>query len=402
MERWLKQEPYSRLAEATGSFVDPWGAVRHKPTSLNPGDPGSIELLCSLYDELLPNFHSDMINVGADEPFELGQGRSRKACAHLGLGRVYLDFLLKIHDGLARRGKTMQFYGDIILHHKELIDELPRDVIALNWGYDAGHPFDEESLVFAQAGVRFYMCPGTSAWNSLGGRWANAGQNILAAARAGQAAGASGMLLTDWGDNGHWQQLPISFPGYLLAAAASWNPTAAESLDVEAAVSRHIFRDDTGNAARALIILGNLYDNSIASLRNCSVLAVLLLLDLQQYHVDKLQQFRGYDFSREQLGITEVLSLVEKADIGAEDANLLKEELRFTADLMAHAIHLGKERFATQRMIVEDIPLSVRKDLMKEIAALIEGFQDLWLKRSRPGGLPDSVGRMLALKASYY
>jgi hexosaminidase len=161
MERWLKHAPYSRLAEATGRYVDPWGGVRHRPTTLNPLDPGSLELLASLYDELLPHFSSGMINVGADEPFELGQGRSREACEQRGAGRVYLEFMLKIHGELARRGRIMQFYGDIILHHPELIKELPRDVIALDWGYEADHPFAEEARLFAQAGLHFYDCPGT-------------------------------------------------------------------------------------------------------------------------------------------------------------------------------------------------------------------------------------------------
>jgi Flp pilus assembly protein TadB len=35
--------------------------------------------------------------------------------------------------------------------------------------------------------------------------------------------GAIGYLVTDWGDNGHWQQLPISFFGLVAGAGFSWN-----------------------------------------------------------------------------------------------------------------------------------------------------------------------------------
>jgi hypothetical protein len=343
-----------------------------------------------------------MLNVGADESFELGQGRSKAVCEQKGVGRVYLEFMLKVHKELSCLGKTMLFFGDIILHHRELIDELPGNAIALDWGYEAAHPFGEESLVFAQAGVKFYVCPGTSSWNSLGGRWRSARENILNAARDGLAGGASGFLLTDWGDNGHWQQLPISYPGYLLAAAASWNPQAAENLDIEAGLSRHIFLDDTGKAAKALLILENLYDTGVVQLRNSSVLAVLLLLDLQQYHVEKLKRFRGYDFSREQAATAEALSLLAEADMQAQDARLLSEELHFTADLMTHAAHLGKKRFATPSLDTKEIHRSVRKDFAEELTVLVERYNELWLKRSRPGGLKDSVGRMVALKSSYF
>jgi hypothetical protein len=401
MGRWLKHERYSGLAEATGCFVDPWGAVRHQPTSLNPQDPGSMDLLRSLYDELLPHFSSNLINVGADEPFELGQGRSRALCERKGTGRVYLEFMEKIHADLARRGKTMLFYGDIILHHMEMIGELPKEVVALDWGYEAVHPFEEETRLFAEAGVQFYVCPGTSSWNSIGGRWNSARQNILNAANAGLAAGASGLLLTDWGDNGHWQQLPVSYPGYLLAAGASWDPRSAAALDIEGGLSRHIFQDDSCCAGRALLDLGNLYNTGIVPLRNASVLAVLLLLDLQQYHVEKLKRFRGYDFAGEQEKIAAALRLLGKADIRADDADLITEELRFTADLMAHAASLGKNRFTTPDLDIHQIPPPVRRELAGQLTALVERYRQLWRKRSRPGGLEDSVGRMLALKDSY-
>jgi hypothetical protein len=401
MERWLQHEPYRHLAESTGSFVDPWGGVRHRPTTLNPLDPGSIGLLSSLYDELLPHFTSSLVNVGADEPFELGQGRSKGICLQRGLGRVYLDFILNIHREIAHRGKTMLFFGDIVLHHRELIDRLPSDVIALDWGYEAAHPFDRESRVFAEAGVRFYVCPGTSAWNSLGGRWNNARQNILNAAREGLASGASGLLLTDWGDNGHWQQLPISYPGYLQAAQAAWNHSGAEGMDVEAALSRHLFEDGSGNAARALITLGNLYDDGIALLRNAAILAVLLLPDLQQYHEDHLKKFKDYDFSRELSAIATSLSLLDKADLKAKDASLLVEELRFTADLMAHAARLGKERFSSRELRMNAISAPAGKKLAEELDPLVRRFEDLWVRRSRPGGLQDSKGRLQALMDRY-
>ena len=31
----------------------------------------------------------------------------------------------------------MQFWGDILAKHPELIDELPEDVVVMSWGYEA-------------------------------------------------------------------------------------------------------------------------------------------------------------------------------------------------------------------------------------------------------------------------
>jgi hypothetical protein len=249
--------------------------------------------------------------------------------------------------------------------------------------------------------LSFYVCPGTSSWNSLGGRWTIARENILRAAAQGPGAGASGLLLTDWGDNGHWQQLPVSYPPYLFAAAVGWNPERGRELDIEACLSRHLFRDPTGNAARALMILETIQDGEIARLHNAGLLAALLLPDLQEYHRHQLNRLRGYDFAREQEKIGEALSALSRADIRAEDAGLLQEELCFTADLMAHAARLGKHRFATPGLTAEEIPASLRRDLAAELDALIHRYRSLWLDRSRPGGLADSAGRMVRLRDLY-
>src|SRR5690606_23593094 len=139
----------------------------------------------------------------------------------------------------------------------------------------------------AEAGLQYFVYPGTSAWNSIGGRWGNARANIRSAAREGLAAGAAGFLLADWGDNGHWQQLPVSLPAYVHAAAAAWNPGSEEGLDLERFLSRQVFRDSSGGAARALLALGEAGEvsvRSIARLPNATILAALLLLPLQPYH----------------------------------------------------------------------------------------------------------------------
>jgi N-acetyl-beta-hexosaminidase len=130
MHRWLIHEPYRPLAECPDGVGHPF-SPNHEPYSLCPTDPGSLALLADLYDQLLLRFSSPQLNVGLDETFDLGLGRSAQACTEKGSGRVYLEFLKQIHRLVSQRGRTMQFWGDIILHHPELIGELPQDAIAL-------------------------------------------------------------------------------------------------------------------------------------------------------------------------------------------------------------------------------------------------------------------------------
>jgi len=238
MERWLKFPRYRDLAECPNGF-EIWGETRSAST-LNPLDPRSLELIESLYDEYLPNFTSPLFNVGCDEPWELGQGRSKEAIEQRG-GRVYLDWLLKLHKLATARGRQMQFWGDIIIHHPDLIPELPKDAIAMEWGYEATHDFAGHGKLFADSGIPYYVCPGTSSWNSLIGRTDNAKGNLLVAAQSGLQHGAIGYLNTDWGDLGHFQPLSSAYLGFLYGAAVSWGVETNAELDVAQALTRHVF-----------------------------------------------------------------------------------------------------------------------------------------------------------------
>jgi hexosaminidase len=48
-----------------------------RPTTLAPNHPGTLPFLRGLYDELLPNFSSRFFNIGGDETWDLGRGRSK-------------------------------------------------------------------------------------------------------------------------------------------------------------------------------------------------------------------------------------------------------------------------------------------------------------------------------------
>ena len=227
-----------------------------RPTTLAPNHPGTLPFLSGLYDELLPNFPSRFFNVGCDETWDLGKGQSRQLCEAKGKGRVYLDLLKEIHREVSTRGKTMLFWGDIILKYPKLIRGLPKNTIALNWGYEKDHPFEREAAKFAKANIPFYVCPGTSTWQTLIGKHDNAFANLRAAAKAGKKHGAIGLLNTDWGDGGHPQPLAVSWPLFAAGAAASWNSTPLEENVLTAILNRDVFEDARGKIAQAGLKLG--------------------------------------------------------------------------------------------------------------------------------------------------
>lgn len=379
MHRWLKHPRYAPLAEAPDGFTTPWGERREVPFSLNPLDPGSLALVKELFDELLPNFTSRNVNVGCDETFDLGQGRSKSECDRLGKGRVYLDYLLKIHQLIRGHKRTMQFWGDIILHHPEPLAELPRDVVPLVWGYEADHPFDEQCAKFAATGLAFHVCPGTSSWNSLVGRTDTGLANLKLAAEAGRAHGAAGYLVTDWGDNGHWQPYAASLLPFAAGAGYAWCGTAQDKADLMAQADAHVFRDPARQTARAVHKLGQVYRLLEHPIANASALFRLL----SQKSIANLQEAIPADrMKATRARLDELLDELGGVASEREDAPLLREEWSMAG---------GLARFAMERgMNVPERGVRLQEVLMR--------YRQLWLARNRPGGLADSI-RVLERRA---
>ncbi|MGN0889513.1 MAG: beta-N-acetylhexosaminidase [Kiritimatiellia bacterium] len=363
LERWLTKPEYNHLAELPqGGAPLPWGGFKKDPTTLCPTDPRSLEFLDGLYDELLPNFESKLFNIGCDETFDLlGEGRSAAQVKEKGEGRVYLEFLKQV-AGLARKhGRRPMFWGDVILKHPELVPELPKDLIALDWGYEGNHPFMEQAEKFKAAGLEFYVCPGTSSWNSLAGRVENMRENMIAAEHAGRIHGAKGFMVTDWGDGGHWQPLAASLPGLVFGGLLATEGAHAAKMDIESALNG-IMGVPLGGT---LLRLGTLYLRGGALRGNASELFRILAND------------RGY--SRHP-GLTdhvlaEISSIAEGCRHAASDfasgafPNVWAQEIVHMANLVDAACNRRDER---------------------RLRFLREEHDQVWKLRNRPGGMDDS------------
>jgi hypothetical protein len=392
LERWLTLPAYNGLAELPqGGAPLPWGGVREKPTTLCPTDPRCVSFLAGLYDDLLPNFTSKLFNVGCDETFDLrGEGRSAARVKQEGEGRVYLDFLKQIHGLVSKRGRTMAFWGDIIIHHPELIPELPKNGVALEWGYEADHPFDAHGALFAASKIPFYVCPGTSSWNSLAGRTRNMRENLRSAAENGRKHGACGFLITDWGDGGHWQPLSVSYAGFTYGAGVSWCFEQNRDMDVAAAIDAHW----AAGFGSALLGLGDVYRSCGALRGNVSELFCLLSKPRAQVSLPA--------------GITaETLQAVLKAVEGwaqsVSRVSAIGAEERTVASEVAQVIKLLRASCHRGLAFLDgsiDKP-ECRRTLGREMDALMDSHARVWRLRNRTGGLDDSLAAMARIRDEY-
>ncbi len=407
MERWFEHPQYRRLAEVESEFTAPWG-VPHLPSTLSPAVPETLAFIESLYAEFLPNFSSKLFNIGCDETFELGLGRSKSLVEQRGRGRVYLDFFLGVCRLAKAHGRTVQFWPDIINQYPELIPELPADIIALEWNYEAGYDFLGKTEPYAAAGIPFYVCPSTSVMRTILGRTDNCLANLREAAQQGLHNGAIGYLNTNWGDTWGWRRcLPVSYLGFAYGAALSWACGENRDLNVPQALDTFVFHDrhelmgqlvfDLGNAYQETGVIQNaaslLYSLHLYSLANLRERAPLL------FHAGASQTtLFDDDLLRAKLHasleyIDDCLAPIEQTRMELSDAELIKREFKHMALLAQHGARRGLLQLSD--------PAPTRPIMRAELAVIEAEFPLLWLARSRPGGMVDSQRQLAEMRLLY-
>jgi hypothetical protein len=287
------------------------------------------------------------------------------------------------------------------MEHPELTAQLPRDIVALEWGYEADHPFDANGARYAASGVPFYLCPGTSSWNSVAGRTDNALENVRSAALNGRTHGAVGLLMTDWGDNGHWQPPSVSLLPLAYGIAAAWNVDATCAAEGEAALvaaaGLHLLRDE-GDAARVALALGRLDRLLPTRIHNSHALFHLLQHPFGG-EGDAVLERADADTWRHALAAVRVeidtqLALLEDANPQAPIAADMVRELRWAAALLEHAAERGL-------WLLDGKPAARAELLAADAQALLDEYTQLWALSSRPGGFAESVAPLHALVAGY-
>ena len=384
MHHWLELTRYNHLAECPDGFeLTLNGQTRRMPPfSLNPTDRRSVELMGELFSELLPHFTSEKFNVGCDETWDVGRCRSAAAAEEKGVGRVYLEYLLEIYELVKQHRHTMHFWGDIIIQHPDLVPELPHDAVVLEWGYEADHPFDEHGAEFARSGMPFFVCPGTSSWNTIAGRTSNCLGNVRNATENGLRHGAIGLLNTDWGDNNHMQYLPVSYLGFAAGAAMPWCHETNRDEDFIAALDVHAFRDAARVMGTLSHDLGDAHKKAGPAPHNSTVLFHLLTQapDLpvpDDVTVESLKQASEH--------IRSITAPLESARMDREDAEITRDEFANAVRMLLHACNRGTAMLEGTLDSAEK-----REELATEMRTILGEHRRLWTARNRIGGLQDS------------
>ena len=419
MQAWLETTAYEHLAECPEGYeILPMQKVK---TTLDPSKEESIELIEQMMSDILPNFSSNIFNANLDEPFELGHCNSAALVEEVGVGQIYLDYALKVYDLAKAEGKEFWMWGDIIGKHPELLDKMPKDITVLEWGYETEHPFDRNTARIKKQGLEFLVCPGTSSWMTLTGRTDNMMGNIENAVINGIKNGAKGLLLTDWGDLGHWQYLPVSYPGFAYAGAVSWNSRSSKNLPLERYLNMYVFQDKNQDLAGIVMDMGRSYQHEERHLPNMShnfmayqfgivdpVLEKTIFGAIEK-KLPELAGDSGYALIQDRFNNEKPFQIatlnnhldaleaqlnvrVDEKDLVAQNDNkkIIKNELRNAIQM----VRLGAEirNYGRQKENWTGAQkIEYLSNMQNRLMDIQKEHRTLWLHRNKPGGLERSM-----------
>lgn len=242
---------FPEQADRPYSFIE-----RQEHHTINVNHPQALAFSTGLIDAYAPLMRTRNFNIGGDETFDLGKGRSRQNGSSKDPADMYADYLISLCDHLHARGRHPMFWGDVAVSMPRVLDRLPKDCTLLNWLYDPQVGPEKVALV-ASTGARQVVCSAVHAWNLLLPGIDDAWNNISRLSRYGIQYGAVGAMVTDWGDYGHINDPRMSLPGMAYAAQCFWNPNDDDRVRVDRNLGLLIYGDATGDYLPALIQAGS-------------------------------------------------------------------------------------------------------------------------------------------------
>lgn len=259
MHGLLRLPGYSHLAENDGLF------------SLAAGNEEVYRFLEDELRETLPWFSSKTLNINMDEAYDIGTGFSKDAVEREGKGKVFVAHIKRVVEIARRHGaRTILLWGDIAGKYPELLTALPENVIIADWNYNPQETYPSLKS-FGHTGVDFWAAGGVSTWNSVFPRMYNVYQNLINFSVESRSCGATGFLVTDWGDYGHMQPLGLSLYGYIVGAQQAFCASAVMPETIESESWPLIFCDERMKCAFRHLMDSNLAVNLQTGFKTMSI-----------------------------------------------------------------------------------------------------------------------------------
>lgn len=389
-ENILAMPQYVQYAEFPGAHT------------LNLADERIYKLLDEMIGEVAQAFSSPFFHIGADEIADVGLGGTKKLVERSNLISVYLNHYKRVFSIVKKYKKKPMMYGDMLLENPDILPQLPKDVVVVDWQYDARPDFSSPRL-FRQSSIPFVVSPAIRNYTGPFPNYLHTLVNIRNFAEQGFRAGSMGLLTSNWNDFGGEALRELNYYGYAWTAECAWQPTNADVVGFNKRFFAGFFGNEevarTGQLVYALLSepynLFNwheLWRHPMLPPRSTSpnILIRVQSVESTMPLVDELL----FDLSRE--------STENKEHV---------EDLRFITDL--NLWFAQKMKRAEQiKLMIQDSAVGKKDSIAKVASALCESvlhrldslkerFKTLWLRTNRPEGL-ELLMKRYERQASYW
>jgi hexosaminidase len=235
MHEVLKWEQLAPLAELPHGYL------------LAESDPATYAYLLPLIRaELAAAAPVPFFHLGADEPIDLGRGRTPRT------PQVFAAHVRQVAAPVIAAGARPMIWDDAIQSDPSILTLIPKQTVIVTFHYGAEHSFANYIGVVDRAGFDQLIAPGAANWNELYPDLTTAYANIAQFAADAQAAHSPhvlGMFATVWHDDGE-SLYEATWAPLAFAAASAWQRTPVDRATWHRTFARVFFgSDDPGFGA---------------------------------------------------------------------------------------------------------------------------------------------------------
>ncbi len=225
MEHFLKIPKYNKFSELWWMGYD----------CLDLSNKEARKFAVSLLEDAIDKSSSKLINLGGDETWVLGRGRSLdKLHKYMGPD-LYLDHYRELVHTSLRKGKIPMLWGDMLTGMyltsdgrgswaKVVKDSLWNEVLIANWDYE---PLERDHFISKIREIghknKQIACPALHNWSTFYPDFEPAIKNVTSFLEAARSEHLEGYMITAWGDAGQECLLSFLYPLILTSADFSAN-----------------------------------------------------------------------------------------------------------------------------------------------------------------------------------
>ena len=188
---------------------DRYGALREDAKDPSQVCPLKIDeavgVFSGIFSEVASLHTSRYFHIGADETYLLGDcPECSKAVEKYGKSKLFVDYVSAMCGIVERMGKIPVMWADIILQHPEALDELPDNLVFVDWNYGWSPDRFGRLDNLLDRGVRMWgagaLRSGPDNWYLT--QWKKHFDNIADFVPFAREHGYEGMVQTSWSTSG--------------------------------------------------------------------------------------------------------------------------------------------------------------------------------------------------------